>query len=96
MNFRGKNYPGIIEFHITSNNHIYISSIVGGYVEQRDNGQYFNETEVQEALEHRQKHIDKAYDEYSGSRIEIQFKPAYKVPKFTRPISDIINPKRKK
>lgn len=94
MNFRGKDYPGIIEFHVTSNKHIYISSIVGGYVEQKDNGQYFNETEVQEALEHRQKHIDKAYSEYREKKTNV--KVIYKTPIFTKPISDIINPKRKK
>jgi len=94
MKFRDKDYPGIIEFHITSNKHIYISSIVGGYVEQRDNGQYFNEMEVQEALEHRQKHIDDAYNEYREKKTKV--KVIYKTPTITRPISDIINPKRKK
>ena len=93
MKFRGKDYPGIIEFRITSNKHIYISSIVGGYVEQKDNGQYFTEMEVQEALEHRQNHIDNAYSEYqrSGKTLAVS-----KPKRETKPISDIINPKRKK
>ena len=87
MKFRNHNFPGIIDFHITTNNHIFIRSITGGYVEQKDNGQYYSQHEVLEALQHRQNRIDKAYEEYQNKPVTQK--------KETKTISSIINPKNK-
>lgn len=57
-----KTYPnGILYAEITRNKHVYIASILGGYVENKDDGSYFTENEIDEAIKHRHDEIRKYY-----------------------------------
>ena len=55
---------GVIGWHITSGKHVWIDSIIGGYVEDDDKGGFFTAEQVQEALNHRSNHIRALYANY--------------------------------
>ena len=56
----------IIGYHYTNNGHCWIDGITGGYVEHCDNGNYYRNME--KAIEHRIKHIKKAYAKYEANK----------------------------
>lgn len=45
----------ILGWHYTSNGHVWIDGITGGYVETDDKGRYY--TDAQKAIRHRVEHI---------------------------------------
>lgn len=49
----------IIGWHITPNNHVWIGSTVGGYVETTDSGKYYSGENHYRAIIHRIKDIKK-------------------------------------
>lgn len=61
MNTANKLPNGILYWEITRNKHVYIASIIGGYVEDDDNGRLYQENEVNEAIQHRYNTIRKYY-----------------------------------
>lgn len=60
-------FPGVIDYHITPDGNIYISSIVGGCTENKPDGTPYKENELLQALQSRVNTIKRLYDNYRKS-----------------------------
>ena len=65
-NINLSDYPGGIYYEITPKGNIYISSIVGGYVETKDDGTTYKAHELRDALRQRAEHIRELYAKCYG------------------------------